>query len=193
MKTLPPDTLLICGSSLLYVGHSGDPTAISHPLSCLSQVPPSASFLPAVWSPPQHPQTGPSLLGWEDARRKCLQSAELRPGTGRHSRCRARMHCYPCQHIPGLPACLQGHQSEVLAHRVSGGAASLVRAHACCPTPHTTAPAPSSSATSGAKVIVTINGTPKSLPDAPCLLPARGPDKLTSLSGVRSSCPHQCQ
>lgn len=145
---------------------------------------------------PQHPQTGPSLLGWEDARRKCLQSAELRPGTGRHSKSRTRMHYCPCQQIPALPACLHACRTirmRFLPTELLGGVASLVRARACCPPHHTVAPGPGSGAISGAKVIVTVNGTPKSLPDAPCLLPARGPDKLTSLNRVRSSCPHQCQ
>lgn len=159
---------------------------VSQPLSCLSQALPSGLLSArCVVSTPATPRQ--AYLRWsgrtpgENAYR-VLSSGLAQEGTQRAgNKCTAA----PPAH-PSSAACLQDHWMEILTHGASGSLASLVRAHAGCPTPHAAAPAPGSSVTSGAKVIVTINGTPKSLPDDPCLFPA-------SLIRVRSSCPHRCQ
>lgn len=166
---------------------------MSQPLSCLPQASlPGLVSACCVVSTPATPRQ--AYLHWsgrtpgENAYR-VLSSGLAQEGTQRAGhKCTA--------HPPARPwsaACLQDRRTEALTHRAPGSLASLVRAYACCPTPHSAAPAPGSHVTSGAKVIVTINGTPKSLPDAPCLFPARGPDKLTSLIRTRSSWPQRCQ
>lgn len=151
-----------------------------------------ASFLPAMWSPPQLPSGRPistRLGGCQEKMPRVLSSGLAQEGTQRAGhQCTTALPAHP-----GSTACLQDQPTEGPTHRASESLASLIRACACRPVPYAATPAAGSSVTSGAKVIVTINGTPKSLPDAPCLFPARGLDKSTSLIRVRSSCPHRCQ